>query len=104
MGGGTRWWPAYEPAKPTPAEPNPPQSPTPTEQRLLTDYQNLRLDIAAFEEVLGSDAGLSERDGKEFDKAVVLLKAGAKLIKRRLRKHGYRGRLKCDDRQTAGAA
>jgi hypothetical protein len=72
--------------------------PTETEQRLLRDYQNLRLDCAALEELLGSDTiELSEKDRAEIDKAVTLMKVGFKMIKRRLRAHGFEGRLKAPE-------
>lgn len=93
--GGSTYWPRYEPPRPTPKNPNPPKEPTETDSRLLRDYQNLRLDCADLEELLGSDTvELSERDRKELDKAVVAMKIGFKLIKNRLRKRGWKGRLK----------
>ena len=46
------------------------------------------------EKILALNLGFSERDLKELDKALVLLKVGCKLIKRRLRKAGFQGCLK----------
>lgn len=92
--GGSHYWPTYNP-KPTPERPVPPKEPSETEQRLLRDYQNLRLDITAVEEVLGvADSDLSEAERKRLDKAVVLMRVGAKLVKRTLRERGFLGRLK----------
>jgi hypothetical protein len=93
MGGSYPYIPRWEP-KPTPAQPDPPQEPNPTQQHLLRDYQNIRLDIADLERLLGTINDLSEKDLKECDKAVVLMKAGAKLIKKRLRVAGVTGKLK----------
>lgn len=78
--------PYYEPRKRTPKEPEPPQSPTPEEKDLLSHYQVLRMDIHNLETTMGND--------KELDKAVVLMKCGAKLLKQQLRKMGWRGTLK----------
>ncbi len=88
------WWyptqPRYEP-KPTPARPNPPPEPTPEEDALLAHYFALRLEISQMEDIVGDD--------KSLDKAVVLLKTGCKLIKRRLRRIGFVGPLR--DRKRA---
>lgn len=61
---------------------------------LLRNYQNMRRYIGNFETLLHVGNGFSERDLKEIDKAIVLLKTGCKLIKRRLRKAGFQGKLK----------
>lgn len=69
-----------EPEKPGDAE---------TEILLIADYQSIRLDIAEIEKVAGSDR-LTDDEQKSLDKSVVLMKVGAKMIKKILRARGYR--------------
>lgn len=84
-----------KPSAPKPApEPETPKDPTPTEDLLARTYAGLRLEIAELEVLMAGGEGLSERDLKRLDKGVVLMKVGAKLVKRVLRTHGARGRLK----------
>lgn len=78
--------PIYEPRQPSRREPNPPQEPTPDEQAMLRHYQNLRMDFDELEMFAATRRG---KTAKELDKAIVLMKVGAKLIKRRLRAFGY---------------
>ncbi len=86
--GSPGYYPTYYPLKRK--EPEKPED-KPTEDRLLRDYRNLRLDIHEMEELAaGSDANLSEDDQKDMDKAIVLMKIGAKYIKQILRRRGYR--------------
>jgi hypothetical protein len=88
MGDYYRNWPGYSP-KPTPERPNPPDKPTPEEEALLVHYFVLREEISRLERIVGDD--------KELDKAVVLLKTGCKLVKRRLRRIGFVGPLRVRD-------
>jgi hypothetical protein len=85
MGG---WYPPHEPVfepKPKPGGPVPDQ-PTPKEKDLLCHYFVLRQEISELEALID--------DEKELDKAVVLLKVGCKLLKKRLRKIGFAGPLR----------
>lgn len=61
-----------------------------TESLLIADYQSIRLDIAEIEKIAGSDRGLTDDEIKRLDKSIVLMKVGAKMIKKILRARGYR--------------
>jgi hypothetical protein len=53
--------------------------------RLAEHYVELRKNLCLFEEELGRYEG----EQKEYDKGVVLMKAGAKLIKKELWRYGF---------------
>lgn len=85
--GGGYWWPKPDQ---TPA-PSPRPQDKPTEDHLIHNYQAVRLDVAELEEMLGSPHhGLSDKELKRLDKSVVLMKAGAKVLKKVIRARGYR--------------
>jgi hypothetical protein len=68
--------------------------PTIVEDMLLSAYRTLRLDAHDLEELIGSNPdGLTEQDLKRLDKALVLMKAGFKVVKKVLRAHGYTERV-----------
>lgn len=90
-----RWYPPEPKREPPPAAPEKEREPTPTEDVLLDAYQCLRLDIDELEQIIGGGDGLTEDDLKRLDKAVTLIKVGAKMVKRVLRAHGASGKLKC---------
>lgn len=65
---------------------------------LIKAYQQLRLHIAAIE--IETETYTDEDENKAFDKAIVLLKVGAKLIKKILKDRGFR-ELKPDELREA---
>lgn len=87
-------WPAKHPDRYVPHEP-------PPENNLLAHiYGELRHHGDELESLLGAldidPRGFTEEDRKRLDKAVVVMKVGFKIVKRVLRNHGFRGRLKTD--------
>jgi hypothetical protein len=85
-------WPSKHPDRYVPLEP------PPDEAELMGLYNQLRHHTEALEALLGR---LDERPGnfttddlKRLDKAVTVAKVGFKMVKRVLRKRGFRGRLK----------
>lgn len=62
---------------------------------MQTAYEDVRLAIKKFELLLDRTGTLrTEREDKLADKSLVVLKVGAKLLKRIVRERGIKGRLK----------
>lgn len=58
-------------------------------------YRNLRKAIKDFELAIDAQGNIkNDREDKLADKSLVILKVGAKLLKRILRERGVKGRLK----------
>ena len=74
-----------------PDEPEKPKNPSPQEDALLRSYGGIRLDVVEIEELLSSPSDdWSDEDLKRLDKAVTVIKAGAKIVKKVLKAHGAR--------------
>lgn len=67
-----------------------PIDPYPDEKLLAHLYGNFRTDLDELEELIASGEHFSEKDLKRLDKAVTLMKVGAKYIKKVLHRHGWR--------------
>lgn len=57
-------------------------------------YKDIRLAIHDFEVLLERVAVRSDRESKLADKSIVLMKVGAKMLKRIVRERGIKGPLK----------
>jgi hypothetical protein len=71
-----------------------PKQPTPSEKRLARIYQECRLAVIHLEELIEEASEkdeLTAEDLHRLDKAVVVQKVGFKIVKRILRKHGFKG-------------
>ena len=77
---------------PKPGWPHPKPAPEPTKESalLLETYKSLRLDCIELEELIGNGRGLSDKDLKRLDKAVTVMKVSFKIVKKVLRRHGFR--------------
>lgn len=60
-----------------------------SEHRLAASFLVIRGGVQSLEEAV-EQGGFTEEQLKELDKAAVIIKAGAKLVKRVLRQHGFR--------------
>lgn len=101
MGGGG-WSTPREPKEPQPGSierpqheifPNkgPTKFPPVKDQLLLENYKNLRFETHEIEEIIAAaeiDPDFSEQDIKRLDKAVTVMKAGFKMLKKAIRKRG----------------
>lgn len=83
-------WPYSPRPAPPPKPPEWPIDAPATEQHLHQAYANYRIETAELEHLLAGADDLTEDEQKRLDKAVVLIKVGAKLIKKVLRGRGWR--------------
>ncbi len=105
-GGGWDRTPYREPAQPKPGSKERPQTeifpdkgptqfPPTKDELLLANYKDIRFNIHEVEEIIASieadgefDDIWSEHDLKRLDKAVIVMKTGAKMLKKMLKKRG----------------